>query len=187
MSIRVPADRLRQVTFVAGIVFVLQSGPSASAAAATADGAALVAATPTANTIANRSSPARAPYEMLIARVFVNTVNKGDIPIVRDVDGRVLVPAVQFEQWGLSLAHAAPITVAGEPYIVVSGIEGLAVKFDEKTVTLDLQVAAKALPTTTVNLGPQHRGDMIYPTDTSVFLNYGLNANGDDSFGQRRY
>src|SRR5437763_14387353 len=98
MSIRVPADRLRQVAFVAGLVFVLQSGPSASAAAATADGAALVAAASTAKTIENRNPPARAPYEMLIARVFVNTVIKGDIPIVRDADGRVLVPAAQFEQ-----------------------------------------------------------------------------------------
>jgi hypothetical protein len=124
---------------------------------------------------------------MLIARVFVNTVIKGDIPIVRDADGRVLVPAVHFEQWGLSLAHAAPITVGGEPYIVVSGLDGLAVRFDEKTVTLELQVAAKALPTTTVNLGPQHRAGVTNPTDTSVFLNYGLNANGDDRFGQRRY
>jgi len=60
------------------------------AAADTADGAALVTAAPIAKTIENRNSPARAPYEMLIARVFVNTVIKGDLPIVRDADGRVL-------------------------------------------------------------------------------------------------
>ncbi len=123
----------------------------------------------------------------LIARVFVNTVNKGDIPILRDADGLVLVPAAQLVQWGLKIPNTNPVTVDGERYVVVSSIDGLDARFDEKQVALDLRVAASALPGTTLNLGPQHRGEVTYPSDTSVFLNYGLNANGDDRFDQRRY
>ena len=124
---------------------------------------------------------------MLIARVFVNTVNKGDIPILRDAQGQVLVPAAEFAKWGLAFAGAAPVMVDGERYIAVSRIEGLEARFDPTKVTLNLQVAANALPATTVNLGPQHRAGVTYPTDSSFFLNYGLNATGDDAFGQRRY
>jgi outer membrane usher protein len=130
--------------------------------------------------------PLAPPYAMLIARVFVNTVNRGDIPVLREANGRFFVPVTEFERWGLAVPHVE-VVVAGERYVAVSGVEGLSVNFDPSTVTLNLQVAAKVLPRTGIDLGPQHRPGVVYPADTSFFLNYGVNASGDDSFGQRRY
>ena len=46
-----------------------------------------------------RAEPART---MLIARVLVNTVNKGDIAILRDAQGRTFVPLTEYAKWGLS-------------------------------------------------------------------------------------
>jgi outer membrane usher protein FimD/PapC len=124
---------------------------------------------------------------MLIARVFVNTVNRGDIAVLRDAKGSFLIPAEDVTKWGIALPRSASVVVAGQRYVAVSGVERLAVRFDPDTVTLTLQVAAPALPTTSVDLAPQHRPGVVYPADNSVFLNYAVNASGDDSFNQRRY
>jgi outer membrane usher protein FimD/PapC len=123
---------------------------------------------------------------MLIARVLVNTVNKGDLAILRDMQGKILVPATEFDKWGLSIGYAALVTVRGERYVPVSDLEEISARFDPRTVTLELQVAAKAMPTTVLNLGPD-AGGVIFPADNSFFLNYGLNASGDENFTERRY
>ena len=109
------------------------------------------------------------------------------MPIVRDAEGNVFVPVVDFAKWGLSPDGAVPVALEGEQYMPVSEVEGLEVKFDAKTVTLQITVAAKALPSTAINLAPQHRAGVVYPTENSVFLNYGVNATGDDGFANRRY
>ncbi len=124
---------------------------------------------------------------MLVARVLVNTVNRGDIPVLRDVSGRILVPMAEFAQWGLTVGAPAPVTVAGEYYVDVASIPGIAAKFDPDTVTLEVTVVAAAFSGTRINLGPVRRAGTIFPTDNSVFLNYGFNANGDESFGRRQY
>ncbi len=178
MSIR---RAVPNVALAAGIIVLSLLNPGAWAAGMS-DAPAPSSAAPAAT-----SPPVTPPFAMLIARVFVNTVNRGDVPVLRDAQGRFLVPATEFERWGLSLPGVVPVVVQRERYIAVSGIEGLAARFDPTTVTLTLQVAAKALPTTAIDLGPQHRPGVIYPAEKSFFLNYGLNANGDDRFGERRY
>lgn len=123
---------------------------------------------------------------MLIARVRVNTVAKGDLAVVRDARGRMLVPRVEFEQWRIAGVPVAIINIAGEDFVDVASVPGLAVAFDAANVTLDITVAARALPATTVNLGPERRSNVRFPAETSVFLNYGVDVAGDEDFSQRR-
>jgi len=176
MSIRLPVNRLRGSALVTGFIVTLLSHHAAPQTIVTPDNA------------TTRPAPAStSKYETLIARVRVNTVSKGDVALLRDALGKVLVPAAEFDSWGLSAGATAAVTVNGERYVPLSDMQDVEVRFDPRTVTLDIQVAAKALPTTIMNLGPQHRGNVTYPSDNSFFLNYGLNANGDDRFGQRRY
>lgn len=124
---------------------------------------------------------------MLIARVLVNTVNKGDLPILRDAQGHTYVPEAEYAKWGLAVTGAARVTIDGEGYVDVSAIPGLDARFDPQTVTLELRVAASALPATTINLGPERRAGVLFPAENSFYFNYGLNATGDDAFGQRQY
>ena len=124
---------------------------------------------------------------MLIARVLVNTVNKGDIAILRDARGHTFVPLAEYAKWGLSPGGASVVIVDGESYVDASAIPGLDAKFDPQTVTLDLRVAASALPATRINLGPERRADVIFPDENSFFFNYGFNASGDEDFNQRQY
>ncbi len=132
-------------------------------------------------------SQAAAPIERLIARVFLNTVNRGDIVVLRDANGRFLVPVAEFKSWELQGGGAASVRVDGDAFIALDEVPGLQVKFDAESVTLHLQVPAAALSGTTIDLLPKRRAGVAYPADTSVFLNYGVNALGDESFGNRRY
>jgi outer membrane usher protein FimD/PapC len=125
--------------------------------------------------------------EVLVVRVFVNSVNRGDVTVLRDADGNFLVPAEEFAKWGLPLAGVSPAMVAGEPHIPLATIPGLTAQFDTKQVALHVQVATDSLPGTIIDLLPKRLAGVIYPADTSVFLNYGINATGDDSFGSLRY
>lgn len=184
MSPRAPAAKLHPLTLVAVIVIASLSHPVAPARAAAGDGAS--SSGPQFRAI-GAPAPSEGPFAMLIARVIVNTVRRGDIPILRDEQGNAFVPASEFAQWGLSLAGATPVTINGERYIPVSQLEGINARFDPKTVTLELQVVSKAFPGNALNLGPERRSGVIYPADNSFFFNYGLNANGDGSFGQRNY
>src|SRR5437762_3055509 len=170
MSNRPPANRLRGLALVTALAVVSSFRPGESRAASEPEKAAL---RPDSAAIGTDkvAQAAASPYETLIARVFVNTVNRGDLAILRDTQGKVLVPVAEFDKWGLSVGEVVPISVRGERFVPLSELREVDVRFDPKTVTLELQVAAKALPATLVNLGPQHRGGVIYPSDNSFFLN----------------
>jgi outer membrane usher protein FimD/PapC len=183
MSSQVPATSRRLAAVVAGLILSSVSGvavgaePASSAAADVAEGS---------PTRTDRSSVA-APVEALIVRVFVNTVSRGNVAVLRDVNGDFLIPAAEYTRWGLSLPGATPVQIGGEQYIRLGEVHGLDARFDTATVTLHLQAAAGALSGTTIDLRPKRRTGVLYPADASVFLNYGLSAAGDESFGNLRY
>ncbi len=184
MSSRVRASRLRRAVVVAGVLLFGVLGPAAAADLATATSAG--PADPHSKQPAGTAS-ATAAAERLIARVFVNAVNRGDLALLRDANGNFFVPAAEFAKWGLALPGAASVMVDGEPHVRLADVQGLEARFDAAKVTLHLQVASNALPGTTIDLRPKRRAGVVYPADTSFFLNYGFNAEGDDSFGNLRY
>jgi outer membrane usher protein len=180
MSIPAPARRRRQFAVVGFVVALLPLLPAPALGAAGDDP--VPSRQPGGGSA--KAEPART---MLIARVQVNTVNKGDVAILRDAQGHTFVPLAEYAKWGLSPAGVASVTVDGESYVEVSAIPGLDANFDPRTVTLELRVAASALPATRINLGPARRTDVIFPVENSFFFNYGFDAAGDDAFGQRQY
>ncbi len=97
------------------------------------------------------------------------------------------MPLAEFVKWGLPPGNAAPLVIDGEPFLDIGMVPGVEARFDAATVSLDLSVAASALPATTINLGPERRAGVIFPSENSFFVNYGFNAVGDDAFGQRQY
>ena len=131
-----------------------------------------------------QSSGAR---DVIIARIVVNTVPRGDIPILRDAEGRIFVPASEVAKWGVALGEATRLDFEGERYVALTGLPRVVARFDIATVTLSLTIAATAFDQTVLDLSPQRRANVTYPADTSVFLNYGVNATGDENFGGRGY
>jgi len=184
MSRRTPAARPHRAAVVAGLLFLLS--PAGAVTASTGAGPAGGGSAPSQQPPATPVSPAT-PLQPLYARVFVNTVNRGDIALLRDARGRFFVPAAEFSTWGLTPTDAATLTIDNEPYIALASVPELESRFDESLVTLHLQVAASALPGTTLDLAPKRRAGVLHPADSSVFLNYGVNATGDDAFANLRY
>jgi outer membrane usher protein FimD/PapC len=125
-------------------------------------------------------------YEEMIVRVLVNTAARGDIAVLHDGRGAFLVPREAFATWGLA-SMPAPSLVDGEAYVDLAAVPGIETRFDPATVTLHVNVRAGAMLGTRIDLRPQRRADVVYTDDSSVFLNYGLDAVGDDGFGARRY
>jgi outer membrane usher protein FimD/PapC len=184
MSGRAPATRARRRSGVAGLLLFVAAWPTTPAVAAESVAAAEAAL---ASAPAAAAVTIEAPFERIIARVLVNTVNHGDVPVLRDAKGNFLVAAAEFARWGLTVAAPPTVAADGEPHVALAGVPGLEVRFDAKAVTLHLNVAATALAGTSIDLRPQRRAGVIQPADTSVFLNYGINASGDESFSARRY
>lgn len=127
------------------------------------------------------------PVTMLIARVLVNSVSKGDVAILRDAADRILVPAAELARWGLESLAVATVVVDGERYVALAGVRGLETRFDLRTVTLEITVVANAFAGTRIDLAPPRRSGVLRTADTSIFMNYGINASGDQDFGQRSY
>ncbi len=180
MSIQVPAGNPRRLLGLAAILVALVPNLVGVARAAEE----IIAALPDA---AVRSEPASPPFEFLISRVIVNSTMKGDIALVRDGKGHLLVPAADFAAWKLAYPRGASVVLKGETYVDVSSLSGITAKFDPDTVTLDLQVEARAFPGTTLDLAPRRQPNVIYPAENSIFLNYAFNASGDEAFAERRY
>ena len=182
MSSTAPAIESKRAAVIAGRFvssFLILTAAEAAVASAAGGVAAITPGEP--------AAPATAPFEPLVARVFVNAVSRGDVLAVRDGKGHFLVPAADFANWGLEPAKVASVTIDGVPHVPLSGVQGLEARFDAETVTLHLQVAAATLPGTTIDLRPKRRAGVIYPADASLFVNYALNATGGDSFGDLRF
>lgn len=137
---------------------------------------------------ATPAAPATAPAQhQLIALVRVNGVDKGPFFLSEDGRGRFLLPAAEYGRLGLGAAPPAALGGDGNRYVVLNALAGVRLDFDPTTVVLDLRFAAAALPGNVIDLAPQRRAGVEYPADTSVYLNYGVNVDGDRNFGQRRY
>ena len=180
MSIPAPASKRRQPALAGFIFAVLPLLPAPALGASGED-------PEPSRQFGGGPATAEPTRTMLIARVLVNTVNKGDIAILRDAQGRIFVPLTEYAKWGLSSGGGPSVSVGGESYVDLSAITGLDANFDARTVTLEIRVAASALPASRINLGPERRTDVIFPAENSFFFNYGLNAAGDDTFSSRQY
>jgi outer membrane usher protein FimD/PapC len=148
--------------------------------------AAAAAASPTAAE-SGASAAAIQVDHSLIALLRVNGADKGAFVVARDSGGRFLLPAAEFPRLGLI---EQPVVLAGSDggrYVALDVLRGIQLTFDPVQVILDLLVVTAALPGSVINLAPQRRSDVEYPADTSVYLNYGVNVDGDRDFGQRQY
>ena len=125
--------------------------------------------------------------ERLIARVIVNTVSKGDADLLLDPSGSLLAPVRECQRWGLKLDGVAHVQVDGEDYVWLELIPDVDVKFDQKSVTVELTAGAQRLPNTAIDLRWERRPDVRFPADDSIFLNYSLSGLGNPQLGERQY
>jgi outer membrane usher protein len=130
---------------------------------------------------------AAAPLEPIIARIVVNSVQKGDATVYRSAQGAWLARPADVGNWGIKAPESARVEVAGEPYVALDRLPELRVAFDESTVTLALSAAPGQLPATEIDLAWRRKPGTLYPSDSSLLFNYNLTALGDAGFASRSY
>ena len=148
--------------------------------------------------LASQSSPAvglppsatrgaAAPLEPIIARVVVNSVQKGDATVYRSSEGAWFARPADVGNWGIKVPESARVDLQGERFVALDRLPELRVTFDERTVTLALNAAPHVLPPTSIDLAWRRKPGTLYPSDNSLLFNYNLTALGDAGFGSRSY
>jgi outer membrane usher protein FimD/PapC/outer membrane protein OmpA-like peptidoglycan-associated protein len=121
--------------------------------------------------------------EPIIVSLILNQQKKGDFFVILRENGDFLIKTPDLEKIGFLRFPGEQIGVAGETFVSLASMRGVAFHFDEPTLTLEITSAPELLSKTTLDLAPARRANIIYPRDNSVFLNYGVDYTaGGDSF-----
>lgn len=117
--------------------------------------------------------------EQIIALLTVNGEKKGEIFVHRTESGDFLLRAEDLKDAGLSETPGSLIRQDGEPFVSLRSMAGLSFKFDEKTLTLNINAAPSLFPRNYIDFAGQPVRNVYYPKESSLFLNYGLQYQAD--------
>ncbi|HEV2008605.1 MAG TPA: hypothetical protein VGQ88_07760, partial [Burkholderiales bacterium] len=89
----------------------------------------------------------------IVINLRLNGVAKGDFLAYMTDDGDFLLPIRELIEMGVPRPAGRTVDVAGESHLSLKSIAGAQLKFNEKTLTLDLQLPPGMLPGQNLNLG----------------------------------
>jgi outer membrane usher protein len=121
---------------------------------------------------------------MIIVTITLNGEAKGEFFIEATTDGDYLITPDDLKAIGLVDPIGTMSTVNGKSYVSLKSIKGVSFSLNEKTVALEIAASPELLQKSVIDLRPKISEKVVYPKDTSFFLNYGLNytaGNNSDS------
>jgi outer membrane usher protein len=113
------------------------------------------------------------PTEAVI-NLRLNGVAKGDFVVYVTADRDFLLPVRDLIEMGVPRAAGRTVDIAGESHLALKSIAGAELNFNEKTLTLDLQLPPGMLPGQRLNLGATLPATPIQRRAPGGFLNYRL-------------
>jgi outer membrane usher protein len=137
------------------------------------------------------SGAAARAAEMIVVRVVLNEVPKGELFTLLEPDGGISLKLEDLAALGLKDAAGSPQTIEGETWVPLRSIPRISFRLDPATLTLHLTAAASYFPPNTLDLLPKRLQGTIRPRESSAFFNYRLDYTGGKalrlesfSFGQ---
>ncbi len=122
----------------------------------------------------------------LVINVRLNGVAKGDYIAYLTADRDILLATRDLIDMGATRAEGQSNEIGGASYLSLKSIAGAEIKFNETTLTLDLQLPPGMLPNQKLNLGAAIPATAIQPRAPGGFLNYRLGyvhtQNGFESY-----
>ena len=106
--------------------------------------------------------------------VRLNGVRKGDFLAYMTGDGDFLFPPRDLVAMGVPRPAGRTVEIAGEMLLSLKSIEGAELTFNEKTLTLEIQLPPGMLPGQSVNLGATQPALDLSSRARGGFLNYWL-------------
>ena len=112
--------------------------------------------------------------QTIIVSVTLNLQPRGDHFVVMADDGDFLVATKDLRSMGIPDPPGKRSIINGEEYSSLRSMPGVSAAFDEKSLALKITVPPDLLPGSVIDLMPQRPAHILYPRDTSAFLNYGV-------------
>lgn len=100
---------------------------------------------------------------------------RGDEAIVYVEAGDLLVATDDLRERGIAVSGGRTVRIKGREFVSIASL-GFAHAIDEEAMTARITVPADRLPETSIDLGRRRPAGVEYRRDTSLFLNYGVNA-----------
>jgi outer membrane usher protein len=139
--------------------------------------------------MASEAEPAEAdPYfseagrEEIVIFINLNHVPKRDYFVFLTYGGDFLIRAADLLEMGFQATPGESTKIGGERYISLRSMDGVEHEFYEETLTLMIDAPPSLLPKREYSLRHGRRHGVLYPRNTSVFLNYGLSYTGGDEY-----
>lgn len=124
--------------------------------------------------------------EVLVLRVFLNSVDKGDVFVHRNDAQGFFLKVDDLKAFGLRDPIGQSAVFDGGSHLVLSTLEGVSFSYDPKALALNLIAEPQLLASSTISLRSQRRQIASTPSGNSAFLNYALTSRqGDAGSGQQ--
>lgn len=114
-------------------------------------------------------------------RIVLNSEPKGEFLVRMEKEG-FFVREADLGAIGFRGVPARAELFGKEPYIPLGAVPGLRLRFDERTLTLEIEAPPALLPRQTIDFAPPRREKVFSPPGEGAFLNYGLAYATGDSF-----
>ena len=110
----------------------------------------------------------------MVARVTLNTEDKGDLFVARQADGDFLLKLDDLSKIGFRAPAGTAVQFDGEAHLSLRSMAGVSFQFDEKSLTLNITADPAALPERGISLRGDNRLRGIAAGNNSAFLNYAI-------------
>ena len=122
----------------------------------------------------------------LVLRIFLNSVDKGDVFAQRsDLQG-FFVKANDLKSFGLREPSGSVTIFDGEPHVAVSSLKGVSFSYEPKTQVLNLVAEPQLLGSSSISARDQQRQFTTVPGGNSAFFNYALTSSEGSSTSSAR-
>ena len=111
--------------------------------------------------------------EQLIAKVILNQEDKGDFFVNRIENGDFLVKIEDLKTMGFRSLRGATSEIDGETYLSLHSMADIVYTFNEGNLSLAITANPSLLGKEIIDFLSKDVQKIYYPSDTSIFLNYG--------------
>ena len=126
------------------------------------------------------------PTEALVLRVFLNTVDKGDIFVLKsDLQGFFL-KIDDLKAFGLREPSGSAAVFDGESHVALATLQGVKFTYDSKLLVLNLVAEPQLLATRAINVRDQQRQLASISAGNSAFFNYALTSTDGNAASNSR-
>lgn len=132
------------------------------------------------------TAPGASLTEPIVLRVFLNSVDKGDVFAQRNNLQGFFVKVDDLKSFGLREPSGSVAVFDGESHVAISSLKGVSFSYDPKTLVLNLVAEPQLLANNSISVLSQRRQLTTTPGGNSAFFNYALTSTEGSSASNSR-